>query len=112
MVVLVKQPRGISVGAYRARDYTIPLTRIDVPLLTDNKQQELTSLTLETPLPRALWIALIGYTGQYDTVGKLIVQHDIKEVARISLCEKKKSLVDRDPCIATAEEEVHRQQGD
>ena len=34
----------------------------------DNKQQELTSLTLETPLPTR--IALIGYTGQYDAVGK------------------------------------------
>ena len=49
------------------------------PLLDDNKQQELTSLTLETPLPTR--IAVIGYTGQCDTVvGKLIVQHNIKEV--------------------------------
>ena len=45
----------------------------------DNKQQELTSLTLETPLPKG--IAVIGYTGQCDTVGKLVVQHNIKEVA-------------------------------
>ena len=43
----------------------------------DNKQQELTSLILETPLPTR--IAVIGYTGQCDTVGKLIVQHNIKE---------------------------------
>ena len=54
----------------------------------DNKQQELTSLILETPLPTR--IAVIGYTGQCDTVGKLIVQHDIKEVTRILRCEKKK----------------------
>ena len=46
----------------------------------DNKQQELTSLILETPLPTKLWIAVIGYTGQCDAVGKLIVQHNIKEV--------------------------------
>ena len=49
-------------------------------LLADNKQQELTSLILETPLPTR--IALIGYTGQYDTIGKLIVQHNIKEVTK------------------------------
>ena len=59
------------VGAYRVRDYTLRLTRIDTPLL-DNKQQELTSLMLETPLPKG--VAVIGYTGQYNTVGKLIVQ--------------------------------------
>ena len=41
---------GQPVGAYRVRDYTLRLTRIDAPLL-GNKQQELTSLMLETPLP-------------------------------------------------------------
>ena len=41
-------------------------------LLGDNKQQELTSLMLETPLPTR--IAVIGYTGQCDTVGELMVQ--------------------------------------
>ena len=53
-----------GVGACRVRDYTTPLTRIDAPLLADNKQQELTSIIFETPLPTR--IALIGYTGQCD----------------------------------------------
>ena len=69
----MRQTRGrahwvMNVGVHRVRDCTVPLTRIDAPLLADNKQQELTSLTLETPLPTRT--ALIGYAGQCDAVGK------------------------------------------
>ena len=76
-----------GVGACRVRDYTLRLTRNDAPLLADNKQQELTSLILETPLPQTR-IAVIGYAGQYDTVGKLIVQHNIKEVTEEEVNEE------------------------
>ena len=51
------------------------------PLLADDKQQELTSLTLETPSPTKLWIAVIGYAGQCDAVGKQTVRLTIATAA-------------------------------
>ena len=74
-MVLVKLPTtnvggctGLCVGLG-----ITPCHLLGSTLLDDNKQQELTSLILETPLPTR--IAVIGYTGQCDTVaGKQTVR--------------------------------------
>ena len=42
------------------------------------------------------WIAVISYTGQYDTVGKLIVQHNIKRSEQpiaISVSRRQQELI-------------------